>query len=117
MPFMASGRLKQIAENLGVMASKSDKGKEVEIVNEGLQRLQEGTKGSSSSTAKGTPARRFEAKAVEPHGLKWFQAQKVCELGLGYVFAKLEDCNLTLVGNFIQTETLPSERAPSTYVV
>ncbi|MCD7449344.1 hypothetical protein HAX54_051533, partial [Datura stramonium] len=35
-----------------------------------------GTKGSSSSAAKETPARRFGAKVVELHVLKWFNAQK-----------------------------------------
>ncbi|MCD7459267.1 hypothetical protein HAX54_040504 [Datura stramonium] len=82
-------------------------------------------KGSSSLTAKGTLARRFRAKVVESHGLKWFQAQKeakyasenwideslltlefptICdkihELGLGYVFVEPEECNLTLVRKF-----------------
>ncbi|MCD7472811.1 hypothetical protein HAX54_014180, partial [Datura stramonium] len=80
-----------------------------------------GTKGSSSSAAKETFARRFEAKTVEPHRIKWFNAQKeakyaleiwideghlalefptildkVRELGLGYIFSKTEECNLTL---------------------
>ncbi|MCD7468853.1 hypothetical protein HAX54_007368, partial [Datura stramonium] len=54
---------------------KADKGKEIEVANKGLKRLQEGTKGLSSS-AKGTPVRRFGAKAVEPHGLTWFNTQK-----------------------------------------
>ncbi|MCD9639650.1 hypothetical protein HAX54_024300 [Datura stramonium] len=106
----------------GFMASKDEKGNEVKIANKGLKRLRKGMKGSSSSAAKGTHARRFGAKVVEPHGLKWFQEQKeakyvvenwidkgriafelptihdkVRELRLGYVFAVLEECNLTLV--------------------
>ncbi|MCD7459730.1 hypothetical protein HAX54_041785, partial [Datura stramonium] len=44
--------------------------------NKGLKWLQKGTKGSSSSAAKGTPARRFKAKVVEPDVLNWFNAQK-----------------------------------------
>ncbi|MCE2056175.1 hypothetical protein HAX54_044182, partial [Datura stramonium] len=51
------------------MASKYDKGKEVEIANKGLMWLHKRTKGPSSSASKGTPARRFRAKVVEPHGL------------------------------------------------
>ncbi|MCD7445833.1 hypothetical protein HAX54_000072, partial [Datura stramonium] len=79
----------------------------------------------SSSVPRAPPARRFRVKAVEEHGLKWFNAQKedkyalenwidegrlalelptirdtFCELGLGYVFAELEECNLTLVREF-----------------
>ncbi|MCD7448785.1 hypothetical protein HAX54_046321, partial [Datura stramonium] len=59
-----------------VMASKADKRKEVETANRGLKQPRKGTKGLSSSAAKETPARRFGAKAIEPHGLKWFNAQK-----------------------------------------
>ncbi|MCE3051964.1 hypothetical protein HAX54_051256 [Datura stramonium] len=73
----------------GVMSLKADKEKEVEITNKGLKRLCKGTKGSSSLSTKGTPSRRFGAKAMEPHGLKWFQAQK-----------EPEECNLTLVREF-----------------
>ncbi|MCD7471615.1 hypothetical protein HAX54_012191, partial [Datura stramonium] len=58
------------------MASKADNGKEVEISNKGLKRFQKETKGLSSSAAKRTLPMRFRAKVVEPHGLKWFQAQK-----------------------------------------
>ncbi|MCD7458971.1 hypothetical protein HAX54_039722 [Datura stramonium] len=104
------------------MSSKVDKGKEVEIANKGLKRLGKGRKGSSSSTAKGTPARRYRDKDVEPYGIRWFQTQKeakyslenwideghlalefptirnkVRELELGYVFAEPKECNLTLV--------------------
>ncbi|MCD9643873.1 hypothetical protein HAX54_031757, partial [Datura stramonium] len=75
-----------------------------------------GTKRSNSSAAKAPHSRRFKAKAVEEHGLKWFNAQKeakcalknwiddgclaleyptihatICELGLGYVFVEPED--------------------------
>ncbi|MCE0481621.1 hypothetical protein HAX54_039498 [Datura stramonium] len=58
------------------MASKSDKGMEVDIANKGLKMLPKGKKGSSSSAAKGAPARRFRAKTMEPHELKWFNEQK-----------------------------------------
>ncbi|MCD7459492.1 hypothetical protein HAX54_041037, partial [Datura stramonium] len=82
---------------------------------------QKGRKGTKSSAAKAPPTKRFGAKAVEEHGLKWFNAQKVAnyapknwidegclaleyptirdtinESGLGYVFAEPEECNLTL---------------------
>ncbi|MCE2055784.1 hypothetical protein HAX54_043385, partial [Datura stramonium] len=57
------------------MSSNFDKGKEIEIANKSFKRLQKGTKGSSSS-AKETPTRRFGEKAVEPHGIAWFNMQK-----------------------------------------
>ncbi|MCE0480526.1 hypothetical protein HAX54_037455, partial [Datura stramonium] len=53
-----------------------DKGKEVEIANKGLKRLQKGTKRSSSSVAKGTHAKRFREKVAEPHGLTSFNTLK-----------------------------------------
>ncbi|MCD9640075.1 hypothetical protein HAX54_025105, partial [Datura stramonium] len=56
-----------------VMASK---GKEVVIAQLSLKRLRKGPKGASSSVAKAGPARRFRAKAIEPHGLTWFNSQK-----------------------------------------
>ncbi|MCE3217059.1 hypothetical protein HAX54_010201, partial [Datura stramonium] len=87
--------------------------------------LRKGTKGLKSSATKAPPARRFRAKVVEEHGLKWFNIQKeakyaqenrtglgylalkyptICdtirELGLGYVFVEPEECNLTLVMEF-----------------
>ncbi|MCD7453323.1 hypothetical protein HAX54_020565, partial [Datura stramonium] len=71
------------------------------------------------------PARKFDVKAVEPHGLTWFNTQtkakyapknwinegclalefpairkKICELGAGYIFNEPERCNLTLVREF-----------------
>ncbi|MCD7456280.1 hypothetical protein HAX54_031117, partial [Datura stramonium] len=71
--------------------------------------------------------RRFGAKAVEPHGLTWFNTQKevkyahenwideghlalefpvirekIPELGAGYIFNKSERCNLTLVREFYE---------------
>ncbi|MCD9646386.1 hypothetical protein HAX54_036169, partial [Datura stramonium] len=110
-----------------VMASKADKGKEVEIANKGLKWLRKETKELSSSTAKGTSTRIFEAKVVEPHGLTWFNTQKVAkyapenwidkglfalefpiipdkvrELGLGYIFVEPEEFNLTLVREFYE---------------
>ncbi|MCD7456336.1 hypothetical protein HAX54_031333 [Datura stramonium] len=87
-------------------------------------RARKGTKGSKSSSAKAPLARKFGAKVVEEHGLKWFNAQKdakyapknwideghlalkypirdtIRELGLGYEFVKPEECNLTLVREF-----------------
>ncbi|MCE3215660.1 hypothetical protein HAX54_003145, partial [Datura stramonium] len=106
------------------MASKAKKRKEIEVANKDLNQLRKGTKGSSSS-AKGTPVRRFRAKVVEPHGLTWFNTQKeakyapenridegilslefptirdkVRKLGLGYIFVESEECNLTLVSEF-----------------
>ncbi|MCE0482101.1 hypothetical protein HAX54_040498, partial [Datura stramonium] len=87
---------------------------EIEVAKKGLKWLRKGQKGSSSST-KGAPTRRFGAKAVEPYGLTLFNTQKdakytpkncidighlalefstirdkVCELGLGYIFAEPE---------------------------
>ncbi|MCD7451598.1 hypothetical protein HAX54_012759 [Datura stramonium] len=110
---------------LSVMAPKANKEKEVETANKSLKQLRKGTKGSSSSTTMATPAMRFGAKVVEPHGLKWFNVQKdakyspenwiddgflalefptICEkvheLGLGYVFVEPEECNLSLVREF-----------------
>ncbi|MCD9639978.1 hypothetical protein HAX54_024989, partial [Datura stramonium] len=71
--------------------------------------------------------KRFGAKVVEEHGLKWFNIQKeakyapenwidegrltfefptisdtVHELGQGYVFPEPEECNLTLVRKFYE---------------
>ncbi|MCD7456695.1 hypothetical protein HAX54_032778, partial [Datura stramonium] len=65
---------------------------------------------------------RLGAKEVEPHWFTWFHTQKeakyapenwidedclaleflairdkICELGVGYIFNELERCNLTLV--------------------
>ncbi|MCD9641645.1 hypothetical protein HAX54_027960, partial [Datura stramonium] len=51
------------------------KGKEVVIANPSLKRLQKGTKVDSSSAAKVGPARQFGEKAIEPHGLTWFNTQ------------------------------------------
>ncbi|MCE2055045.1 hypothetical protein HAX54_041830, partial [Datura stramonium] len=73
----------------------------------------------------GAPTRRFGERAVEPYGLSWFNIQKevkyapenwidkgrlalefpttldkVLLLGLGYIFAEPEKCNLTLVREF-----------------
>ncbi|MCD9644764.1 hypothetical protein HAX54_033196, partial [Datura stramonium] len=80
---------------------------------------------ASSSAPKAGLARRFGAKAVEPHGLTWFNNKKeakyalgnwidedqlelefptiqeeMCELGAGYIFNELERCNLNLVREF-----------------
>ncbi|MCD7467201.1 hypothetical protein HAX54_004486, partial [Datura stramonium] len=46
------------------------------IANQSLKRLRKGLEGASSSAAKAGPARRFGAKAIEPHGLTWFNTQK-----------------------------------------
>ncbi|MCD9639124.1 hypothetical protein HAX54_023477, partial [Datura stramonium] len=58
------------------MVSRSNKGKEVVVADKGLKWIRKGTKRSKSSTAKAPPTRRFGAKAVEDHSLKWFNAQK-----------------------------------------
>lgn len=57
----------------GTMASKANKGKEVDPTTTGFKRLRKDTKGASSSATKATPARRFGAKVVEPHGLNMVQ--------------------------------------------
>ncbi|MCD7455755.1 hypothetical protein HAX54_029468, partial [Datura stramonium] len=74
---------------------------------------------------------------MEPHGISWFNTQKeikyspknwidvghlahefptfrdkVRVLGLGYIFAEPEECNLTLVREFYANWTLLLERAP-----
>ncbi|MCD7464279.1 hypothetical protein HAX54_052397, partial [Datura stramonium] len=77
------------------MASYAEKGKEVAIASKGLKRLRRKV-ASSSSAQKAPPARRFGAKVVEEHGLKWFTAQKEAK----YVFSKPEECNLTSMREF-----------------
>ncbi|MCE3216245.1 hypothetical protein HAX54_005701, partial [Datura stramonium] len=57
-----------------VMALNSNKGKEIVAAGKGFKWLRKGTKASSSS-AKGAPTRRFGERAVELHGLSWFNAQ------------------------------------------
>ncbi|MCD9640822.1 hypothetical protein HAX54_026482, partial [Datura stramonium] len=92
------------------MASKE---KEVVIAQPSLKRLQNGPKGASSSAAKAGPARRFGAKAKEAkyapenwiyEGRLAFEfptiQDKLHVLGVGYIFAELEECNLTLVRDF-----------------
>ncbi|MCD7451271.1 hypothetical protein HAX54_010624, partial [Datura stramonium] len=99
----------------------SPKGKEVVVADPSLKRPQKGNKGAGSSATKGGPARRFEAKAIKPHGLTWFNTKKeskyapenwiyeghlaleflairdkIRELGVGYIFNEPERCNLTL---------------------
>ncbi|MCD9644630.1 hypothetical protein HAX54_033017, partial [Datura stramonium] len=101
------------------------KGKEVVVTDPSLKRARKGKKGASSSTLKVGPARRFGAKAIEPHGLTWFNTQKeakytpknwideglltlefsairdkIRELGAGYIFNKPERCNLIFVREF-----------------
>ncbi|MCE3216084.1 hypothetical protein HAX54_004766 [Datura stramonium] len=100
------------ASRQGVMASNTNKGKEIVAAGKGFKRLRKGIKGSSSS-AKGA------------QGLSWFNTQKevkyalenwtyeghltlefptilhkVPELGLGYIFTEPEECNLTLMREF-----------------
>ncbi|MCD9642758.1 hypothetical protein HAX54_029702, partial [Datura stramonium] len=107
------------------MESRADKGKELVVSEKGLKWLIKETKGSKSSTVKGSHVTRFGAKAREEHGIKWFNAQNkakyapknlidegrlaleyptICgtirELGLGYVFVEPEECTLTLVRKF-----------------
>ncbi|MCE3051896.1 hypothetical protein HAX54_051144, partial [Datura stramonium] len=80
---------------------------------------------ASSLAPKAGPARRFRAKAVEPHRLTWFNTQKeskytpenwideghlelelsaiwdmIRELGADYISNELKRCNLTLVREF-----------------
>ncbi|MCD9642685.1 hypothetical protein HAX54_029592 [Datura stramonium] len=59
----------------GSMASHIDKVKEVAVASKGFKRLKKGV-ASSSSSQKAPPSRRFGAKAVEEHGLKWFNASE-----------------------------------------
>ncbi|MCD9643902.1 hypothetical protein HAX54_031786, partial [Datura stramonium] len=54
----------------------ASKGKEVVIYDPSLKRTRKGKKRASSSSSKASPARRFGAKAVEPHGLTRFNTQK-----------------------------------------
>ncbi|MCD7451373.1 hypothetical protein HAX54_011429, partial [Datura stramonium] len=107
------------------MASKGSKGIEIKVAGKGLKRLRNGTEGASSSAAKASPTKRFGAQAVEPHGLTSFNTQKeamyapenwinegclapeflvirdkIRELGVGYIFSKSEECNLTLLWEF-----------------
>ncbi|MCD9646783.1 hypothetical protein HAX54_036940 [Datura stramonium] len=62
-----------VVVRVGVIASK---GKEVVIAQPRLKRLHIGPKGASSSAVEAGSSRRFGAKAVEPHGLTWFNSQK-----------------------------------------
>ncbi|MCE3050966.1 hypothetical protein HAX54_048619, partial [Datura stramonium] len=52
------------------------KRKRVVTANPSFKRLRKGTEGASLSAAKAIPARRFRAKAIEPHGLTWFNTRK-----------------------------------------
>ncbi|MCE0482424.1 hypothetical protein HAX54_041205, partial [Datura stramonium] len=97
------------------------KGKEVIVVEKSRKRGRPRKSKASSSAPKASPARRFEAKALELHGLTWFNTQreakyapenwidegrlelefldirdKIRELVTGYIFNELEGCNLTL---------------------
>ncbi|MCE3216651.1 hypothetical protein HAX54_007333 [Datura stramonium] len=97
------------------MAPNCSKGMEMVVAGKGLKRLWKGSKGASSS----------KAKEVEPHGLTWFNTKmeakyapehwideglltqefpairdKSRELGVGYIFAELEESKLTLVREF-----------------
>ncbi|MCD7473414.1 hypothetical protein HAX54_015252 [Datura stramonium] len=60
---------------MSVMVSRANKGKEVAVGSKGFKKLRKGV-ASSLSSQKEPPIRRFGAKAVEEHGLKWFNAQK-----------------------------------------
>ncbi|MCD9646484.1 hypothetical protein HAX54_036355 [Datura stramonium] len=76
--FMASGYFPVPAFYLcvaGTMASRADKEREVAVASKGFKRLRKGV-ALSSLAQKVPPSRRFGAKAVEEHGLKWFNAQK-----------------------------------------
>ncbi|MCD9639026.1 hypothetical protein HAX54_023270, partial [Datura stramonium] len=83
------------------MEFKGSNGMEIEVVGKGLKRLQKGTKGASSSKSKASLAKHFEVQEVEPHRLSWLNTQteakdKLRDLGVGYLFAEPEECNLTL---------------------
>ncbi|MCE0481689.1 hypothetical protein HAX54_039629, partial [Datura stramonium] len=111
---------------------KRQQGMEIDVAGKGIKRLQKGTKGASSSASKAGPARRFGAQAVEPHGLNWFNLQKEAkyapknwidkgrlvlefliirdklrELGVGYIFVELEECNLTMKTRIHHLEKAP----------
>ncbi|MCD9645773.1 hypothetical protein HAX54_034973 [Datura stramonium] len=121
--------------NSCAMASHENKGKDVETSRKGFKSLRKGVP-HSLPTQRAPLARRFGAQAIEEHGLKWFNAQKEAKyslenwidegrlamefptihdtiygLGLGYVLAKPEECNLALVRDFMPTGTRPTERA------
>ncbi|MCD7465259.1 hypothetical protein HAX54_000925, partial [Datura stramonium] len=51
------------------MAYRAVKEKEVVVVDKCLKPLRKGTEGLKSLATKAPPARRFEAKDVEEHGL------------------------------------------------
>ncbi|MCD9644162.1 hypothetical protein HAX54_032179 [Datura stramonium] len=105
-----------------IVCSTTPKGKEVIVAEKSRMRGRPRKMEASSLAPKAGPTRRFGVKAVEPHGLTWFNTQKeskyspenwidegrlalefpdiqekICELGAGYIFTKLERCNLTLV--------------------
>ncbi|MCD7448413.1 hypothetical protein HAX54_041904, partial [Datura stramonium] len=113
------------------------KGKQVVVADPSIKRARKGKTEASSSASKASPARRFGAKAVEPHGLTWFSTQKevkyspknwidkgrlepeflaiqdkIRELGASYIFNKPERCNLTLVREFYANWIPHLERAP-----
>ncbi|MCD9641418.1 hypothetical protein HAX54_027595, partial [Datura stramonium] len=63
------------------MASYADKGKEVAVASKGLKSLKKGVT-SSKSDQKAPPARRYRAKTVEKHGIKWFNSKKIRQVCL-----------------------------------
>ncbi|MCD9643646.1 hypothetical protein HAX54_031278 [Datura stramonium] len=64
-----------------IMTSRADKGKELVVARKVFKRLRKGV-ASSLSSQKAPPTRRFAAKVVEEHGLKWFNAQKEAKYSL-----------------------------------
>ncbi|MCD9638700.1 hypothetical protein HAX54_022824 [Datura stramonium] len=68
--------------SFGAMASHVDRGREVVVASKGFKRLKKEVASKrfkrlmSSSAQKAPPSRRFGAKVMEKHGLKWFNAQK-----------------------------------------
>ncbi|MCD9642564.1 hypothetical protein HAX54_029437, partial [Datura stramonium] len=54
----------------------TSKVKEVNVAEKIRKRGRPKKTDASSSAPKAGPARRFEAKVVEPHGLTWFNTQK-----------------------------------------
>ncbi|MCD7468587.1 hypothetical protein HAX54_006947, partial [Datura stramonium] len=64
------------------MDSRANKGKEVATSRKEFKRLRKGVV-VSSLVPRAPPSRRFGAKAVEEHGLRWFNAQNegiLCQL-------------------------------------
>ncbi|MCD9639486.1 hypothetical protein HAX54_024057, partial [Datura stramonium] len=75
---------------------------EIEVADKGLKRHRKCTRGASSLAAKKEAKYSLENWFDKGHLAPEFPAirDKVREWGLGYIFAELEECNLTLVREF-----------------